>query len=217
MSTTLSKLEFLSQLENKLAVLPENERRNALDYYDNFISASADEGATIASLGAPGEVAADILAGYVKKSSHAAPIPNAPPTPHFESSGTSATPVAEKCRSRNWWLIAILIIFSPAIIGLVVGVGGGLFGLVAGLASAIFAFAVSGFTFIATGIASVVFSVFIFFQDAGFGLLSAGTGLMLIGIGILLVMLTVSIAKWIISLIKTIVRRLQNGRVKTTR
>jgi uncharacterized membrane protein len=161
-------------------------------------------------------VAADILTGYLKRESQAAPIPNGPTHP----ASPSAAPPAEKCRSGSrhsskWWLIVLLVIFSPAIIGLVAGLGGGLFGLLAGLASLIFAFAVSGVTLIATGGASLVFSVFIFIQDTGFGLLAAGTGLMLIGIGILLVKLTVATAKWIISLIQDAVRRVKNGRTKT--
>ena len=216
MSTTPSKHEFLSVLETKLAVMPENERQNALDYYNRFISESADEGAAIANLGSPGEVAADILASYLKKESHAAPIPNGPAPSHLASAYAGPAPAAESKPSRNWWLIAILAVLgAPIIIGLTVGIGGGLFGLFMGLVSIVIAFAVSGFTFIATGVASLVFSVFIFFQDTGFGLLSAGAGLMMIGLGILLVKLTVYTAKWIFSLIKTLVRRLQNGRIKT--
>jgi len=222
MSTPLTKLDFISQLESKLMVLPENERQSALDYYSNFISNAGDESATIAGLGAPSEVAADILASYVKRESQAAPVPNAP---HHTSGGTShaphptveATPIyPTKERSRHWWLIIVLGIFAaPILIGLVAGVGGGLIGIIAALFSVVVAFAVSGITFVATGAASLVLSVFILFQDAGFGLLSAGIGLVFIGLGILLIKLTVSIAKWIIAGIKSIVRRLKNGRVKT--
>jgi len=217
----LTKLEFISQLESKLMVLPENERQSALDYYENFISNAEDESATIAGLGAPGEVAADILASYVKRESQAAPVPNSPHhasgTSHASHSTMEAMPIhPTKERSRNWWLIIILGIFAaPILIGLVAGLGGGLIGIIAALFSVVFAFAVSGVTFVATGAASLVLSVFILFQDAGFGLLSAGIGLILIGCGILLVKLTISIAKWVIVGIKSIVRRLQNGRIKT--
>jgi len=224
MSTPLTKSEFISQLESKLLVLPEGERKNALDYYSTFISNAEDESATIAGLGAPGEVAADILASYVKRESQAAPIPN---SPHHGSGGTShaphstvgATPIhpTKTCaRKTPWWLIVILAIFAgPIIIGLVAGLGGGLIGILAAICSAIFALAVSGITFIVTGAASVALSIFIIFQDAGFGLQAAGIGLILIGCGILLVRLGISIAKWIIAGIKSIVRRLQNGRAKT--
>jgi len=222
MSTTpLTKSEFISQLESKLLVLPENERKNALEYYSNFIGNAEDESTTIAGLGAPGEVAAEILASYVKRESQAAPIPN---SPHHGTSGTSHTPrldrtstasaAPERHWGRYWWLIAIVAVFALPV---VIGVGGGLLGIFAALWSVVFAFAVSGVTFVATGAASLVLSVFILFQDAGFGLQAAGVGLILIGCGVLLVMLTVSIAKWIIAGIKSIVRRFQNGRVKTAR
>jgi len=211
----LTRAEFISQLESKLMVLPDNERQNAIDYYDNFIKNTEDEGATIASLGTPGEIAADILASYVKRESQPAPVANS----SFHGGGVSHAPVTEdtfatakKSNSRNWWLIAIIAIFA---IPLVAGVGGGLIGIFAAIWSIVFAFAVSGITFIATGIASAFLSIFIFFQDTGFGLLAAGMGLILIGCGIFFMKLTVSIAKWIIALVKNIFRRLQNGRFKT--
>jgi len=210
MSTSpLTKPEFLSQLESKLMVLPDNERKNALDYYDKFIESSTDQAAAIAGLGAPGEVAADILASYVKRESHATPVPN---TPTPESGGISHTPVAPPPhppvhtpvrRSNYWWIIAIVgILAAPALFGVVIGLGGGLFGLFVGLWSIIFAFAVSGVVFLATGAASLALSIFIFFQDTGFGLQAAGMGLVLMGCGILFIKLTVAIARWLISLVK---------------
>ena len=219
METPLTKLEFLTQLEIKLAALPAHERQSALEYYKTFIGEADDEKTVIASLGSPGDVAAEIFSGYLKRESHGAPVPNSPPTPHFEQAPMAgASHEKAKGYKRYWWLIAILAILgAPVIIGLVAGIGGGLFGLFVGLASVIFAFAVSGVTFFVTGAASLVFSVFIFVQDIGFGLLSAGTGLLLMGIGILLMKLTVAVAKWIFALIQNMIRRLQNGRIKTAR
>jgi uncharacterized membrane protein len=216
--STLTRLEFISRLESKLMVLPENERKNAVNYYSNFIQNAEDESAVIANLGEPSEIAADILASYVKRQSMSAPVPNAP----REGDGFSHAPASEapfeerrERRRRNWWLIILAIFAAPVLISVATGVGGGLIGLFVGLLSAIFAFAVSGVTFLATGAASLFLSVFIFFQDTGFGLLAAGIGFVLVGCGILLLQLTVSIAKWIIGLVKNLIRRLRHGRIKT--
>ena len=196
-NSNLSRQEYLSQLENKLMTLPEHERKNAVNYYDNYIASSGDEAITIGKLGAPSEVAADILAGYVKRSNQPPPESRAPK------------------RDPNAWLIfAIIAIFAfPAVIGL----GGGLIGVIAGLSGALIAFAVSGFTMIITGAVSVFLSLYVLFQDTGFGLIVAGTGLVLIGLGILFVKLTFAAFSWGISLARKLIRRLQNGRTHSAR
>ncbi len=61
----MTRTEYLKSLEKLLAALPETERRDALDYYDEYFDAAgADrEAATIAELGTPEEVAQKILEG----------------------------------------------------------------------------------------------------------------------------------------------------------
>jgi len=208
--TPLTKLEFINQLSSKLEVIPINDRENILAYYSNHIQNSEDEVAAIAGLGTPSEVAAEVLASYVKKvshASHAAPHPNAPVSSYRE--GHKEHAYHEERRPRlSWPIIVLLIIASPAIIGLTLGLGGGLFGIFIGFWGVIFAFAVSGFAFVATGLVSAVLSIPIFFQDAGFGLVSGGMGLVLVGIGIFLIMLTISIGKWLISLVQTVIQKI---------
>jgi len=205
--TPLTKLEFIDQLSSKLEVIPINERENILAYYSNHIQNSEDEITAINSLGTPSEVAAEILASYVKKVSHA---PHGVPAPN-SSSYQEGHKVPRDKRRLGWPIIILLIVASPAIIGLVFGLGGGLIGLFAGLWAIIFSIAVSGFAFVATGLAGAVLSVPILFQDAGFGLLSAGMGLVLIGIGIYLIILTISIGKWLISLAQTLIGKFTRG------
>jgi len=202
----LSRQEYLSQLESRLMTLPEHERKNALNYYDNHILSSGDEAATIASLGAPSEVAADILASYVKRSN---------PQPLQGTVIMDDEPPKRGFNLQNhWWILLIIgVLAFPAIVGL----GGGLIGLIAGIGGALIAIAVSGFTMIATGTVSVILSVFVLFQDVGFGLIAAGTGFVLIGIGILFVKLTFAVFGWAITLIRKTVRRLQNGRTHSAR
>jgi len=59
----MTKNEFLAQLEYRLRVLPENERRDAVEYYEGYIDdAAEDEASAIEHLGPPAEVAAKIIA-----------------------------------------------------------------------------------------------------------------------------------------------------------
>jgi len=217
--TTYTKLEYLHELERKLAVLPENERQSALRYYEDHITTAENEATAIAALGAPGEVAAEVLANYVKRANGAQ---TPPPVSHSAMHsapvgapmGMGMRPIRE-ARHRGifdyWWVILIVAIVGFPVL---IGVGGGLFGVTIGVGSALFAFFVSGFAMAATGLVSVILSVFIIFQDFGFGLITAGAGLMLLGLGILFIQLAVCVFKWIVSLIKKLVRMVQNGRPK---
>lgn len=198
-NSQFTKQEYLNQLENKLSVLPENERRNAIYYYNKYITDSNDEAATIAKLGTPSDVASEILAGYVKRGSQP------PPVSTFDTSDSSL----RKRITDNWWLLIILAIFAGPVL---LGIGGGILGIITGIGAALFAFAVSGVTMVATGAVSIVLSVFILFQDIGFGLITAGSGFVLVGVGILLVQLAIAVFKWMLSVARKILRRLQNGR-----
>jgi len=197
----LSRQEYLAQLESKLTALPESDRKSAFVYYDNYIQSSEDEAATMAKLGAPGEVATDILASYIRRQNQ----------PHPQT--THSTPGKEKRHKHNlWWVYLIIGIFLfPVIIGL----AGGVFGITVGVGGALFAFLASGFTMVITGAASLILSVFVMFQDVGFGFITAGTGLVLIGIGIFFIQLTLSIVNWFIKIVRKTVRRYQNGRTSS--
>ena len=61
----MTRTEYLKSLEQLLAALPETERRDALDYYEEYFDAagSGREAETIAELGMPEEVAQKIIEG----------------------------------------------------------------------------------------------------------------------------------------------------------
>lgn len=61
----MTRTEYLKSLEQLLAALPETERRDALDYYEEYFDAAGAgrEAETIAELGTPEEVAQKILEG----------------------------------------------------------------------------------------------------------------------------------------------------------
>ena len=55
----MKRYEYLSQLEALLSALPEAERRDALNYYEEYFDAAGPENeeATAAELGSPAEAA----------------------------------------------------------------------------------------------------------------------------------------------------------------
>lgn len=209
MTPHLTKAEFLSQLEGRLTALPANERKNALDYYDSYLSNAEDPNALsqkIANLGTPGDVAAEIFASYVKRGNQIPPQSAMSSTPTM-SSMTSAHPA--KRRGLPWWLIVILAVFA---LPLIIGLGGGLFGVLVGIGASVLAFVVSGFAMLATGAVSIVLAIPVLFQDTGFGFLVAGAGLVLLGLGILFFKLAAIICSGIFYLIQIAIRRLRHGR-----
>ena len=72
---TMTRTEFLAALEQLLASLPEDERRDALAYYEDYLDAAGpeQEAQTIAELGTPEEVARKILDEQSPQGASAAP------------------------------------------------------------------------------------------------------------------------------------------------
>lgn len=74
----MTRTEYMKSLEKLLASLPETERRDALDYYDEYFDAAGKsrEAETIAELGSPEEVAQKILENqdFVPAEAPSAPI-----------------------------------------------------------------------------------------------------------------------------------------------
>ena len=86
----MTRTEYMKSLEKLLAPLPETERRDALDYYDEYFDAAGDdrEAETIAELGTPQEVAQKILENQdfvpaeVPSSDNSIPYPRRPEKKH---------------------------------------------------------------------------------------------------------------------------------------
>jgi len=175
----MTKSDFLSHLAYKLRVLPETERRDALDYYDGYISDADSEQTALAQLGSPGEVAAMILAEYLSKEPAAQPVGDAPPAP------SGYYPPHRPSGMKNALVIIAAIFAVPIGLPIAIGLAATAFGLFIGLVAIIFSFGLAGAVSILAGILSLITTPFVMFQDGGLALMNAGMGLAGIGIGIL--------------------------------
>lgn len=103
----MTRTEYMKSLEKLLASLPETERRDALDYYDEYFDAAGTsrESETIAELGSPEEVAQKILENqdFVPAEAPSAPI---------EPDPSSKRPV--KKHRFHWTPIAACALLSVA-------------------------------------------------------------------------------------------------------
>ncbi|MCL2572018.1 MAG: DUF4097 family beta strand repeat-containing protein [Defluviitaleaceae bacterium] len=164
----MNKSEFLSQLSHKLRVLPENEVRDALDYYEGYISDAHDEATAIESLGSPGEVASTILANYLSQK------PNNYPT-------AIDTPPTRKPKIKTAYIALLAIFAVPVGIPLAASA----FGLIVGLLAIIFSVVVTSIALLIAGVLSLITVPFALISDFWFGISTLGLGLASLGLGII--------------------------------
>lgn len=103
----MTRTEYMKSLEKLLASLPETERRDALDYYDEYFDAAGKsrESETIAELGSPEEVAQKILENQDF-------VPAEAPSVSIEPDHSSKRPV--KKHRFHWTPIAACALLTVA-------------------------------------------------------------------------------------------------------
>lgn len=190
---------FMSELDRKLRVLPYSERQDALEYYEGYLNDANDVDSAILGLGTPGEVAATILAEYVEKA----------PRKGVRHERRQAGGL------RTALVITLALFAVPIGLPLIITVASVSFALILALGSVVFAFGASAAALVIGGIASLVFSPFVMFQNFGAGLIMAGNGLVFLAVAILFVYLTKNIARGFTLIAKfvggTISRRRAHG------
>lgn len=127
----MNRAEFLRRLEQALRGMPEDERRRAMEYYENYFDEAGpeNEADVIRTLGAPEKVAADIRKGFADVSAPPAGGRTNGAKGKFRSldSGQKLLLLVLAC-------IAVVVI-APACVAVVGGLGGVLVALLCILAS----------------------------------------------------------------------------------
>ena len=209
----MNRVEFIQELERLLMDIPENDRMDAIAYYqDYFDEAGADnEAQVIRELGSPEKVADTIKAGFTN------------------TSARQEASLQEKKKKRDFplALIIILVIFASP---LLVGVGGGAFGIILGVLGVVFGiivavivtvFAVAvamlacGVACVVAGAACIVVGLMRAVTSTVEGLVLVGVGGITFSIGVLFTILFVWCAfkwlpmlfRWTIDLIQRLFRR----------
>ena len=179
----MNKMDFLRQLEELLRDIPENERREAIEYYRNYFDDAGpeNEAQIIEELGSPWKVAESIKRDLFDESYKA-----------YSFEKPSASRSADRT-TRNI-LIAVLLIFTCP---LWIGLAAAAFGLLVAAAACVFALAIC-----VVAIVGVFFIVGVVLTGVGFTKLFTGLpaiGLILLGIGLLMLafgMLGLIITVW---------------------
>lgn len=111
----MKKYEYLSELEKRLSALPEDERRDALDYYEEYFDAAGtdNEDATAAELGDPAEAARKILEGEGL-------TPDASPEEPSQTAPAAPEPPKRGPKAKTMWLIFAVVIVVALLVQMVV-------------------------------------------------------------------------------------------------
>lgn len=179
----MTKGEFIRELERRLSRLPEAEKRDAIEYYNDYFAEAgiADDMVIPTSMEQPEQIAKTILEDY-----SADAVKEKNKYYYSEDTETTATssPVQKITSNSTNLAVAIILIvlFSPAILGVVSGVGGTLIGLLVALVAMAISCTIAGIVLIGTAFAA---------SGAAGGMILAGSGLLLIALGIVSAVLTI--------------------------
>lgn len=216
----MNRNEFMKQLEYLLRNIPENEKQDALAYYDAYFDEAGieNEQKVIAELGSPENVAQTILAdfdGQYETQGYGEGFGVSQDQSldfNKKSSGMSqnqSIAVYEKGKenkkeNKKIWIIVIAILTFPLWIGIlaglfgaVVGLLGGVFGIVAGLVGTSVGMVFASLALIVSGILC---------KSLTEALVIVGVGLLCLAIGLLMtVLITWILVKWLPELVRAIV------------
>ena len=214
----MNRTEFMRILTELLADISEEERIEAIQYYNDYFDDAGvfDEARVIAELGTPERVAAMIRSGLQKEETYGEYTEKGFTDSRFEE---KTPPAYQETRNENearnetskpvhtskllkLILLVILVIAALPLAGVtfggVVAVVASIFGIVVAIFAAGFALAIVGVVLFFIGIAQL-------FINAPVGFLLIGVGLVVGTIGIILFVCTI---RWGIRIIPSIIRGL---------
>lgn len=192
----MTKKEFMIELESLLSRIPEDERKDAINYYeDYFADAGIEEHMLVpASVGTPAQVADKIIGetvyGESQKQEESTPM-DAPvyyketnnektdrkADTYYDGSDANAYKKKEEDNTKLIIGLVILIATAPIWFSVLMSIVGVLFGVLAALGGMVLGFGIAGIALIITSFMS--------------GTIAAGA--LLMGIGILLLALAVAL------------------------
>lgn len=221
----MNRQEFMNRLEYLLRSIPEEERADALAYYNDYFDEAGieNEYQVIQELGSPEQVAQTILSNVQQESfnrirqDYCSPEEGSKNTEKehtYEYTTTNenwnAHTVVEEKKKMSTPIKVLLIIVIILTFPLWIGVVGGLFGVLVGILGALFGIIVgfggAAIGLVAGGVACILVSITQIAVVPAVALASIGVGALLVAVGLLLALLvTLTVGVWIPKLVKVII------------
>lgn len=198
----MNRIDFMKQLESLLQNVSPTEREEALQYYNDYFddAGAENEKEVIEALGNPARVAENIKRDLQENSETRAKASDRALVEYGKGTNIQSQPQSEKptdgkTEMPTWamvLLIVLLVLASPAILGVGAGGLGVIFGVLASWFAMIFGFGVTAVALFIVMIVLLIVGIMCIPADPLVGVGLMGCGLLCGGIGILFMMLTVA-------------------------
>ena len=198
----MNRSDFMNQLERLLLNISPTEREAALQYYNDYFDDAGPENEkeVIEALGNPARVAENIKRDLQENSETRAKASDRALVEYgkamnIQSQLQPERPVEKKTEMPTWAIVllaVLLVLASPAILGVSTGVFGVIIGILASWFAIIFGFGVAALALFVATFILVIVGIMCIPADALVGMGLIGCGLLCCGIGILFLMLTVA-------------------------
>lgn len=184
----MNRIEFMTELAALLQDVPVEERKEAMQYYnDYFDDAGEEEKDVVKELGSPAKVAENIkkdLGIQTEISSSGAQNTGANYTgaqdARAQNNGTQnvgTQNVGTQEQSNHIWKIVLIVLVVIFGLPLLLGIGGGVLGLLAGIIATVFAVILTAVLVVITGVLAIVAGVTFLITEPAVGLALIGGGL----------------------------------------
>ena len=219
----MTRAEFMEKLKNLLSDIPEGEREEALNYYEDYFDDAGveNEEEVVRSLGSPEKVAKTIRDGLSDGSGVQGEFSETGYSGYGEEEKDEVITygTSEKIKQKgNGGLILLLIlaIFALPILGpVIIGIGSAIFGVLMAAVVVLFALVIVGIALIVSGATVFAAAIGCLFVTPAVAVMLFGLSLLLLGVGILVTVLGIWVAtKAVPPVIRGIVRGIRNIFVK---
>lgn len=190
----MNRQEFFRRLEDLLYAMPENERMDALAYYNDYFDEAGveNEQRVIQELGSPEAVAQIILENYygTQRNTWNQTQTDSTYRPYDYAQSRRNKTATKSRREQILWIILLVVTFPiwisilAAVFGIILGLLGGVFGVTVGVGGAGIGLFFGGFVLLFVGVLR-------FFTSPIEGIVTIGVGAILSAISIVLLLFTV--------------------------
>lgn len=179
----MNRIEFMTELAALLQDVPVEERKEAMQYYnDYFDDAGEEEKDVVKELGSPEKVAENIkkdLGIQTEIASGGAQNTGANHTgaqdAGAQNNGTQNVGTQEQ--SNHIWKIVLIVLVVILGLPLLLGIGGGVLGLLAGIIATVFSVILTAVLVVVSGVLAVVSGIALLIAEPAVGLALVGGGL----------------------------------------
>lgn len=208
----MSRAEFMEKLKTLLADIPDGEREEALNYYEDYFEDAGveNEQQVIDSLGSPEKVAKTIKDGLRDVGGDQGEFSENGYSGYGEQDKDEVIQYGTEGRKKfsdrikglgNGGLILLLIlaIFALPVLGpIVTGIGSALIGILAAVVAVVFVIVIAGIALLVAGASVFAAAIGCLFVTPTVGIMLLGVSILILGIGILVTVLGIWVVKKIV-------------------